>query len=69
METERSLSEQVGPLPAGIEALPEEHQRDLADAVRAARRRQAAALAKVGDDSLRHVPAVLRPVIRKAVGL
>ncbi|GLY71073.1 hypothetical protein [Amycolatopsis taiwanensis] len=69
MDTERTLSEQVGPLPPGIAALSDEHQWDLADAVRGARRRQAAALAKVGDDSLRHVPALLRPVIRKAVGL
>lgn len=67
--SERDLSAQVGPLPAGIEALAEEHKRDLAEAVHEARRRQAAALARIGDEALRHIPALLRPVIRKAVGL
>jgi hypothetical protein len=65
----RTLAEQVGELPKGIEALPDEHRHDLADAVRAARHRQAAELAKAGDESLRFVPAPLRPAIRKAMGL
>jgi hypothetical protein len=67
--SERTLAEQVGRLPAGIEALAADHQRDLAHAVRDARHRQAAALARAGEESLRHVPALLRPAIRKAVGL
>lgn len=66
---ERTLAEQLGSLPGGIEALAEEHQRDLSRAVHDARRRQSAALAKAGDESLRYVPALLRPAIRKAVGL
>jgi hypothetical protein len=67
--SERTLAEQVGSLPEGIAALAEEHRRDLGEAVLDARRRQAAALAKAGDESLRYVPALLRPAIRKAVGL
>lgn len=67
--SERTLGEQVGTLPAGIEALAEEHLQDLAEAVRDARHRQASALARVADESLRYIPALLRPVIRKAVGL
>ncbi|HKS46853.1 MAG TPA: hypothetical protein VJT49_17420 [Amycolatopsis sp.] len=66
---ERTLAEQLGSLPEGIEALAEEHKRNLADAVRDARRRQAAALAGAGDEALRFVPALLRPAIRKAVRL
>ncbi|KAA9165487.1 hypothetical protein FPZ12_005270 [Amycolatopsis acidicola] len=67
--SDRSLAGQLGTLPEGIEELPEEHRQDLADAVRDARRRQASALAKAGNDALRYVPALLRPAIRKAVGL
>ncbi|HVW43728.1 MAG TPA: hypothetical protein VHC18_20505 [Amycolatopsis sp.] len=67
--SDRSLAGQLGGLPESVEALPEQHKQDLADAVYEARRRQGAALAKAGDDALRHVPALLRPAVRKAVGL
>jgi len=67
--SDRSLAGQLGSLPEGIEALPAEHQQDLADALRDARRKQGAALAKAGNDALQYVPALLRPAIRKAVGL
>lgn len=67
--SERTLAEQLGSVPGGIDALAEEHKRDLGRAVHDARRRQSAALAKAGDESLRYVPALLRPAIRKAVGL
>ncbi|GAA3851193.1 hypothetical protein GCM10022380_81510 [Amycolatopsis tucumanensis] len=67
---ERTLAEQLGAEPpAGVAALDPAHQQDLADAVRSARRRQAAALAKAGNDALKFVPALLRPAVRKAVGL
>lgn len=67
---ERTLAEQLGAAPpAGVAALDPAHQQDLADALRSARRRQAQALAEAGNDALRFVPAVLRPAIRKAVGL
>lgn len=65
-----SLTEVLGASPpASIGALPEQQQRVLADVVRRARRNQAAALSKAGDDSLQYVPAPLRGAVRKAVGL
>ncbi|GAA4660346.1 hypothetical protein [Amycolatopsis dongchuanensis] len=66
---DRTLAAQLGSLPEGVAALPEAHQEDLAEALRAARRRQARALAKAGDEALRFVPALLRPAVRKAMGL
>lgn len=67
---EPTLTEQLGAAPpTGVAALDPVHQRDLADALRSARRRQAAALAKAGDDALKFVPTLLRPAVRKAVGL
>ena len=55
--------------PEGIQALSDEQQQVLADVVRQARRNQAAALAKAGDESLKYVPAPLRGAVRKAIGL
>ncbi|HEY2057496.1 MAG TPA: hypothetical protein VGL64_23155 [Amycolatopsis sp.] len=67
---ERTLAEQLGgPLPEGIEALPEEQKRDLAEALRDARHRQAKALGEAGEEGLRYVPALLRGAVRKVVGL
>ncbi|GAB2960614.1 hypothetical protein LWP59_05470 [Amycolatopsis acidiphila] len=66
---DRTLAAELGGLPEGVAALPAEHQQDLADALHQASRRQAKALAKAGDEALRYVPALLRPAIRKAVGL
>lgn len=67
---EKRLADVLGEAPpAGIQALSEEQQRVLVDAVRQARRDQAAALAKAGEESLRYVPAPLRGVVRKAIGL
>ncbi|MEV6900937.1 hypothetical protein [Amycolatopsis sp. NPDC051372] len=67
---ERTLAEQLGgPLPDGIEALPEDARQDLAAALRDARHRQAKALAQAGEDGLKYVPALLRGAVRKAVGL
>lgn len=66
----RGLAEQLeGPLPAGIAALDESHQRDLADALRDARHQQAAALASASEEALGFVPPLLRGAVRKAVGL
>ncbi|GAB3473785.1 hypothetical protein [Amycolatopsis cihanbeyliensis] len=65
----RPLAEQLGPLPDGIAALDEEHQQALAEALRAARERQAAELATTAEESLKYVPALLRTAVRKAVGL
>jgi hypothetical protein len=69
MMNDRTLAGQLGGLPEGVAALPDEYQQDLADALHEARRRQAKALAKAGNESLRYVPALLRPAVRKAVGL
>ncbi|MEC3978935.1 hypothetical protein [Amycolatopsis sp. H20-H5] len=67
---ERTLAEQLGgPVPDGIEALEEHEKQDLADALRDARRRQAEALGKAGEEGLKYVPALLRGAVRKAVGL
>ncbi|WP_328606720.1 hypothetical protein OG943_43645 [Amycolatopsis sp. NBC_00345] len=67
---ERTLAEQLGgPLPEGIEALPEEQKRDLAEVLRDARHRQAKALGEAGEEGLRYVPALLRGAVRKVVGL
>lgn len=67
---EHSLAETLGSAPPeGIAALSEQQQEVLTDAVRQARRNQAAALAKAGEDSLKYVPSPLRGAVRKAVGL
>ncbi|MDT8915864.1 hypothetical protein [Amycolatopsis sp. PS_44_ISF1] len=67
---ERTLAEQLGgPVPEGIEALPEDRKRDLAEVLRQARHRQAQALGEAGEEGLRYVPALLRGAVRKAVGL
>jgi hypothetical protein len=55
-------------LPAGVRALDDACLADLADAVRGARHRQAAALAAAGEHALGHVPKLLRIPLRKALG-
>jgi hypothetical protein len=67
---ERTLADQLGgPLPDGIEALSDQHKQDLSTALRDARHRQAKALARAGEESLKYVPALLRGAVRKVVGL
>ncbi|TNC21442.1 hypothetical protein [Amycolatopsis alkalitolerans] len=66
---DRSLTAQLGNLPESVAALPDSDQQDLADALHAARRRQARALSKAGNEALRFIPALLRPAVRRAVGL
>lgn len=55
-------------VPKGVAALSEEDLQDLADAVRAARRRQAAALAEAGERALNRIPRLLRGPVRKVAG-
>ncbi|MFC4001867.1 hypothetical protein ACFS2C_14110 [Prauserella oleivorans] len=70
MRSKSTLAEQIeGLLPDSIEALDEEHKQVLADALRQARRRQAAALEAAAEDSLSHIPFFLRGAVRKAAGL
>jgi hypothetical protein len=57
-----------GNVPEGLEPLDDEQLLHLADAVRDARHRQAAALADAGDRALGHVPRLLRMPIRRIVG-
>jgi hypothetical protein len=54
--------------PSGLEALAPEELRDLADAIRTARRRQAQALNHAADQALGHIPRLLRGPIRKIMG-
>jgi hypothetical protein len=54
-------------VPAGLRGLSDEQLADLADAVRAARRRQAEALDAAGEQALSHIPRLLRGPIRKAL--
>lgn len=69
-EDRHTLTGQLGRTPPdGIATLSTEHQQVLADALRDARRGQAAALATAGEESLKYVPAPLRRAVRKAVGL
>lgn len=57
-----------GPVPTGLHALDDRALRDLADAVREARHRQAAELQAAGDQALKHIPRLLRIPLRKALG-
>ncbi len=50
--------------PQAIAQLSEAHLHDLAQAVRDARRRQAAELAAAGEKALGHVPRLLRAPVR-----
>lgn len=55
------------PLPAALEQTPEPALRGFLDAVRHARAQQAQALQDSAEASLRLVPALLRPVVRKVL--
>jgi hypothetical protein len=54
--------------PESLAQLEEAQLTDLADAVRDARRRQAAELAAAGDKAFGHIPRLLRGPIRKFLG-
>ncbi|GLW94163.1 hypothetical protein [Actinokineospora globicatena] len=58
-----------GPLPPAVMALPPADALDLADALRAARRRQARHLGEATEESLGQLPRLLRPLVRRAIGL
>ena len=65
----RALEEQLGTsVPKGVGALGEAELEDLAAAVRAARRRQAKALAEAGERALNRIPRLLRGPVRKVAG-
>lgn len=52
-------------MPTGIQGLTEEQRQDLADALREARHRQAAALAEAGEKAFGQLPRLVRGPIRK----
>jgi hypothetical protein len=65
-EAWQALKQQLGDTPPGsVATLAPEQIQDLAEAVRAARRRQATELAAAGDQAFRHIPRLLRGPIRK----
>ncbi|MGX7828787.1 hypothetical protein ACTG9Q_27210 [Actinokineospora sp. 24-640] len=57
------------PLPDSVEALPAEAADDLAAALREARRRQTEHLVAATEESLSQVPRLIRPLVRKVLGL
>lgn len=62
------LEEEYGdPLPPGLSALSEEHHARLADAIEAARIRQAKALAKATDSGLDFIPRLLRGPVKRVL--
>lgn len=64
-----ALEAQLGTsIPKGVRALDEDELQDLADAIRAARRRQAEALAEAGERALNRIPRLLRGPVRKVAG-
>lgn len=71
MDGARALEETLGaPPPAGVvQALDDAELDRLAGTIRAARRAQRAALAEAADEALDHVPRLLRPAVRRVVGL
>jgi hypothetical protein len=65
----QTLCAQLGrEAPASLRQLGDDELRDLATAVREARRRQARALGEAGDRALSHIPRLLRGPIRRMVG-
>jgi hypothetical protein len=63
----RLEKEYGGPLPPGLSALTTDQQAILADAIEAARVRQARALAKATDGGLDFVPKLLRGPVKKVL--
>ena len=65
----RALEAQLGDsAPKGLRRLSGAELEDLGEGVRQARRRQAAALAKAGEQAFGHVPRLLRGPVRKIMG-
>jgi hypothetical protein len=61
-----SLEDELpGPMPDGLRGLTEAEREDLAEAIRDARHRQAAALAEAGENAFGQLPWSVRGPIRK----
>jgi hypothetical protein len=63
-----ALRTELGGAAPGLSVLDDAELEAIAVAVYTARRRQSAALAKAGEDALRHVPKMLRGPIRRILG-
>lgn len=57
------------PPPAEFDRLAPDHHADLAGLVEAAAQRRTEALGRAIDESLRHIPALLRGPVRRSLGL
>lgn len=55
--------------PSEFDRLAAEHHAHLSDLVESAARRRSEALGRAIDESLRHIPALLRGPVRKSLGL
>jgi hypothetical protein len=55
--------------PAELDALPAEHRATLAGLVEAAAARRAELMDQAIDESLRHLPLVLRATVRRSLGV
>ena len=65
----RELEVQLGATPPkGVAALSDDELGHLAEAIRAARHRQAAELQAAGEKAFGHIPRLLRGPIRKVMG-
>jgi len=71
MDGARALEQELGaPVPPALaETLDPADLERFAETLRRARREQSRALADAGDEAMRHVPAVLRPAVRKLLTL
>jgi predicted DNA-binding transcriptional regulator YafY len=68
-DAKRALRAELGAAPPkGLDALSDDEIADLAAALREARSRDKAALAKAMQDSLQHIPRLLRGPVRKMIG-
>jgi hypothetical protein len=65
---EKLATELGGEAPIGLSRLGDDQLRDLTEAIRNARRRQAQALAQAGERALGHIPRLLRGPIRRVLG-
>jgi hypothetical protein len=58
------LQRELGSAPAGLAELSDSELADLAEAVREAKRQQAAAIAHAAEQALGHIPRLLRGPVR-----
>lgn len=70
MAARDDLSAAIGaPVPDGVAALDDARLAELATVVRDARSEQRRVLRQATEESLRHVPRLVRPAVKRIVGL